>query len=473
MILARSTPAPVKTIEAHQASSRHGRQPWLPWRHLLTLCRDQPRALQELARDYGDVVTLGPRWQRFYLLSHPDHVRQVLVTRQRDFLKRRGLKRLLRHSVMTADGDVHRARRRAVLPAFHHDRIQEYARTISEHAEQACERWRHGELIDVGGEMRRLALGIAGDVLFDADLSAGPLEIEGACSSLVDYQNPFSLAALRSKLPLSRPRRLTRALRRVDEALGELIARRRAGGVERNDVLSMLLAAGAGEEAGTAGPAEGACATGGDRSGARDRQVRDEMLTLLLAAYETTSTALTWTWLLLARHPEVEAELHRVVDRIPGAGPPADADRKCLQYVEDVFAEALRLYPPVWLLMRLANRDCDLGGVRIEGGARVLISPFVVHRDERHFPQPARFDPRRWTPEARAARPDFAYIPFASGAHGCVGEGLAWLEAVLVIATVARRWRLRLAPGQRAGYRPGIVLRPEPGLRMRVERRGS
>jgi cytochrome P450 len=202
-----------------------------------------------------------------------------------------------------------------------------------------------------------------------------------------------------------------------------------------------------------------------------DEQVRDEALTIFLAGHETTSNALTWTWYLLSQHPEVETRLHEEIDAVLGSRLPTVDDVPRLKYTEMVLAESMRLYPPAWAIGRLTINDYEIGGYRVPARSLVLLSQYVMHRDARYYPDPARFDPERWTPEARESRPQYAYFPFGGGLRRCIGEGFAWMEGILLIATLARHWRLRLVPDHPVELHPVITLRPKHGMRMTVSRR--
>jgi cytochrome P450 len=269
---------------------------------------------------------------------------------------------------------------------------------------------------------------------------------------------PFS--EYMEKLPLPYVRRFDKARARLDATIYGLIRERRKSGEDAGDLLSMLLLAQDEEK---------------DRDGGRmtDEQVRDEALTLFLAGHETTANALTWTWYLLSQNPECEQRLHEELDAVLGGRAATAADFTALRYSEMVFAEAMRLYPPAWAIGRMSKEACELGGVKIAAQSICLASPYVMHRDPRWFPEPERFDPERWTPEARDARPKFSYFPFGGGARVCIGERFAWMEGVLVLATIAQRWKLLLARGQKVDVLPLITLRTKYGMRMVVEKRPS
>ncbi|HEY7179996.1 MAG TPA: cytochrome P450, partial [Blastocatellia bacterium] len=234
------------------------------------------------------------------------------------------------------------------------------------------------------------------------------------------------------------------------------INERRASGEDRGDLLSMLIQA-RDEE--------------GDGTGMTDKQLRDEAMTIFLAGHETTANALTWTWYLLSQHPEIEARFHAEVDDVLKGAPPAAEDFPRLRYTEMVLAEAMRLYPPAWIISRRALGDYQIDGYAIPARSILVMSQYVTHHDARFFPDPFRFDPERWRPEARESRPKFSYFPFGGGPRVCIGESFAWLEGALVLATIAQRFRMRLAPDQQVELRPIITLRPKYGMRMILEAR--
>ncbi len=421
---------------------------------LFALRRDPIGFLTRSADEFGDSVhyRLGPSAHAFFF-RHPDQVKDVLVTHQHSFAKGRGLqwaKQFLGEGLLTSEGEFHRRQRRLSQPAFHRARVQSYGTVMTDYAARARERWRDGQPLDLAHEMMSLTMAVVAKTLFDADVSGEADEI-GAW-----FNNP--LAPLIQRLPLPSNLRFHRARDRLDATIYRMIGERRKSGEDRGDLLSMLLLASDVE---------------GDGSGMTDQQLRDEVMTIFLAGHETTANALSWTFYLLSQNSEAEARLFDEVDRVLGARPPAIEDLGDLRFTEQVFAESMRLYPPAWGLGRKAIRDQEVGGYRVPAGAYVLISAFVTQHDGRFFPDPGRFDPDRFTAEARAARPKFAYFPFGGGARQCIGEPFAWMEGVLILATIAQGWRLRLAPGHRVEPQPLITLRPRYGMRMIPERRGS
>jgi cytochrome P450 len=259
-------------------------------------------------------------------------------------------------------------------------------------------------------------------------------------------------------LPLPYLRRGRRARERLDAIVYDMIRERRARGGDRGDLLSMLLLARDAE---------------GDGQGMTDRQIRDEAMTIFLAGHETTANALTWTWYLLSQSPEVERQLHAEVDEVLQGRLPTVADVDRLPFVTRVVTESMRLYPPAWLIGRRALHDYTVKGYRVPARSIVVMSQWIVHRDPRFFPDPERFDPDRWTPERRAALPRFAYFPFGAGPRQCIGEGFAWMELVLVLATLAQQWRFELVPDHPVVPQAAITLRPKHGMRMVARRRGG
>ncbi len=423
--------------------------------------RDALNYLQTLARDYGDIVyfQLGP--QDVYFLNHPDYIKDVLVTRHDNFIKGRALqrsKRLLGEGLLTSEGEFHRRQRRLAQPAFHRQRIASYGAVMTDYAARAQGRWRDGETLDIAHEMSRLTLGIVGKTLFDADVESEADEIGDALTQVMNLFDlllvPFS--ELLEKLPLPQTRRFQKARDRLDRTIYRMIDERRKSGRDHGDLLSMLMLAD--DEEGKSGRMS-------------DEQVRDEAMTIFLAGHETTANALTWTWYLLSQHTDVETKLHAELDNVLESRLPTVDDVASLRYTEMVLAEAMRLYPPAWALGRLAINDFEIGGYTIPAKSLILMSQYVMHRDSRFFPDPERFDPERWISGTKESRPQYAYFPFGGGPRRCIGEGFAWMEGILLISTLAQRWRMRLVPGHPVEPNPVITLRAKHGLRMTLEQR--
>jgi len=426
-----------------------------------SLGRDRLGTLARLAREYGDITAFRVGPQRLVLLNHPDHVEDVLVTRARLFKKGRALeraKRLLGEGLLTSEADLHRRQRRLAQPAFHKHRIAAYADAMVAHAQRTAARWRDDEALDISSDMNRLTLTIVGETLLGADVEADAGAVRDALTAVLDAfpmtMSPF--AALLERLPLPIVRRYSRAQATLDRLIYRIIDERRARPDDRGDLLSMLLLARDDEE------------DGGRMS---DAQVRDEALTIFLAGHETTANALAWTWHLLARQPEVEARLHQEIDHALAGRPATAADVARLPYARMVLAESMRLYPPAWAIGRRAIEDVEIGGYTIPRGTVVLFSQYLLHRDARFFPDPDRFDPDRWLPERQKSRPKFAYFPFGGGTRVCIGEAFAWMEGILVLTTLAERWRMESLETAPVPLQPALTLRPAHGIRMRARAR--
>lgn len=421
--------------------------------------------LQHFAERYGDVVYIElPGTARYAILNHPDYVRDVLVTRHSKFHKGIGLERakcLLGEGLLTSEDAFHARQRRLLLPAFHRERIAAYAATMAEYARRRSDRWTDTTALDVSKEMAALTLAIAGKTLFDAEMEERASTIGDAVTNSLSSFNlalmPFGDRLVRLPIPAARRFRCGKAF--LDETVHRLIAERRATGRGGSDVLSMLVSARDVE---------------GDNTGMTDEQIRDEVLTLLLAGHETTANALTWTWYLLSQHREAEERFHAELDEVLGDRLPGAADLPSLTYTRAVLAESMRLFPPAYLVGRRALEPYPVPGTDyvLPRGTVVLVCQYLLHRDPRFWDDPERFVPERWThAEARAERYRYAYFPFGAGPRVCIGEHFAWMEGTLVLAAIAQRWRLRLVPGQKVEPQPIITLRAKHGMRMFVERR--
>jgi cytochrome P450 len=419
----------------------------------------------EVARRYGDLAYFRAGPFHIYVLSHPDLVRDLLVTKGHSTMKGQALqeaKRILGEGLLTSEGEEHRRHRRLVQPGFHHARIDAYAEIMAAYTERMADRWMDGQEVDLHEEMMRLTLAIVAKTLFDTDVEdADAEEVAEALRVAFDMFNRFFLpfSGLLERLPLPSNRRFDQARASLDRIVYGLIRDHRASG-DRGDLLSMLLSA------------QGVFAVPGavdGESGMTDRQVRDEAMTLFLAGHETTSNALTWTAYLLSQHPEAETRVHDEVDRVIGRDRlPTPADIPALTYTRRVLSESLRLYPPAWIVARRAIEPMEIGGYTIPRDSTIVVSQYVVHHDPRWYPDPWRFDPDRWLPEAVAGRPKHAFFPFGGGSRMCIGEDFAWMEAMVVLATIARRSRLRLVPGHPVALNAMVTLRPKHGMRMQV-----
>lgn len=420
--------------------------------------RDPLAYLTRLSQEYGDVVSLTSFNYRVYYLSHPEAIEQALTTQARKLYKGRILKanfRLFGNGLLTSEGDFWLRQRRLAQPAFHRGRVVNYADTMVRFAERLVESWRDADERDIHAEMMRLTLQIVAKTLFDADVDREAQQVGHALEAIMELNSDFRRLVLTpSWLPTWRNIRAAVAIRRLDRIIFRIIAQRRAATHDTGDLLSMLLAA-------------------RDEDGSRmsDKQLRDECLTIFLAGHETTAIALSWAWWLLAQHPEVEAKLHAELDSVLAGRSPRLDDLDKLPYNEKVVSESLRLYPPAWGMARLAIEDVDLAGYTVPKGCGVSFAQWVVHRDPRWYEAPLEFHPDRWTSEMKQRLPRYAYFPFGGGPRQCIGNNFALMEAQLLLATIAQKFRFSLVPGHSVIPQPSITLRPKHGIRITVHRR--
>jgi cytochrome P450 len=416
--------------------------------------------LRSLSRDHGDLVhfRLGP--QHVYLVSNPDWIKDILVTNQSNFTKSRFLERakvLLGEGLLTSEGEFHRRQRRLVQPAFHRDRLLGYASAMVDCTAHTREQWSNGAQLDMSREMMRLTLSVVAKTLFSADVTSEADEIGNALTQVMILFDivlmPFSEWI--EKLPLPSVRRFEKARDFLDKTIYGIIAERRASKEDKGDLLSMLLLAQ--DEDGV--------------TGMSDKQIRDEALTLFLAGHETTANALMWAWYLLSQNPAAAEKFYEEVDRVLEGRLPTFDDLPQLKYTEGVFAESMRLYPPAWVIGRRVKTEYSIGQYTVPARSILMMSPWVVQRDPRWFPSPDQFRPERWVlPDDR---PKFSYFPFGGGMRVCIGERFAWMEGVLLLATVAQRWRFKLVPGHPVATAALITLRAKHGMKMVAGRRDA
>ncbi|MGH7891961.1 MAG: cytochrome P450, partial [Thermodesulfobacteriota bacterium] len=348
--------------------------------------------------------------------------------------------------------------RRIIQPVFHYKRIKSYGEVMAEYGSRTGVGWKNGDTVDIHVEMTKLTLAVVSKTLFDADVESESDEIVKSLTDIVNLfpRFVFPFSEILDYLPLPGNKRGLLAVSRLDNVIYRLIEERRRDAGQKDDLLSMLLEA-RDEE--------------GDGRGMSDRQVRDEAITLFLAGQETMANSLTWTWYLLSQNPGAEKKLHEEIDTVLGGRLPSVDDLGKLPYTHRVFKEALRLYPAAWTLARRAIEDYRVGGYTVPAGADIYMSQFVIHRDGRFYPDPLKYDPDRWGAEEDSRLPKFTYFPFGGGPRRCIGEPFAWMEGVLLIAAIASRWKMGLAPGHRVVPDPLITIRPKYGMKMIVEKR--
>ena len=412
----------------------------------------------KVAREYGDIAGLRVLNFRSIFINHPDLIEEVLVTNARKYSKGRVL-RANRHvfgeGLLTSEGDFWLRQRRLAQPAFHRARIASYAATMVEYTQRMLNGWRAGEERDAHREMMRLTLQIVGKTLFDADVERDAQEVGKSLELLLEIGANFRRAIFVPHwLPTPTNLRVKREVAQIEKILYRIIGERRASGRDAGDLLSMLLSA-------------------QDEDGSRmtDRQLRDEAITLFLAGHETTASTLSWTWWLLARNPTVEAKLHAELDAVLGDRAPSLDDLPRLAYAGHVITESLRLYPAAWGMARLAVEDHEIAGYPVTKGMGVAMAQWVVHRDPRWYDTPEEFRPDRWENDLWKRLPRFAYFPFGGGPRQCIGNAFALMEATLILATIARKFRLRLVANHPVAPLASITLRPRHGVGVILESR--
>jgi len=454
----------------------HKTQPSGPSGHLFLGCLPEFRHdilgfLLDCAKEYGDVVRLpyglagilikGRRDASAYLLGNPADIKHVLVTNQSNYQRLwvPAAKQVFGQGLLTSEDPLHLTQRRMMQPSFHQQRIAAYALVMTGKTEQMLKNWQDETTVDVAEEMKRLTLAIICKTLFDMDLTE---EVRNLTEAITVGQHHITLQ-YRSLLALFTPEFLPTRSNRLFQISGEqlngiiydMIHKRRERGERSSDLLSMLV--NARDEEGNA---------------MADEQIRDEAMTLFLAGHDTTANALAWTWYLLSQHPEVESRLMTELKDVLAGRTPSFADVSKLVYTGMILSEAMRLYPPAYILVRTAQRDDTLpNGTAIAAGADIFMCQYVVHRNPRYFPDPERFDPERFNPAANQDLPDYAYFPFGGGSRMCIGESFARMEGMLLIAAIAQRFKMTLIPRQTILPEPLVTLRPKHGILMRLTKR--
>lgn len=452
---------PLDTPDIRMSVASMPRAPGVPvLGSLFGYFRDPLAFFRSTAR-LGSVVDLRFPGIRSFQLSDPADIEYVVVTANKSLVKDetlRDLRRVVGEGLLTSEGDFWRRQRRLAQPAFHRDRLRTYAADMVSSTDRAMNGLRAGETRDVHEVLMHLTLDIVAQTLFGSDIGDGAAAIGNLMAATTErYESVLGLIFPGlDRVPIPRNLRLRDSLRRADAVVYGIIAgRQRAGGGARQDLLSMLLEA-------------------RDDDGTRmtDRQLRDEVMTMVLAGHETTANALAWALFLLSQDPAADARLGAELSTVLGGRLPTLDDLPNLPYVGCVVSEALRLYPPAWAIGREVAEPLELRGFRFPKGAQLYFSQWVVHRDPRYFEDPEAFRPERWADGLARRLPRFAYFPFGGGPRACIGSAFATMEAALVLATLAQRFRFALAPGHRVAPRASITLRPRYGMSMKVLARG-
>jgi cytochrome P450 len=465
-------------------------KPWVKLGHPI-------RLFEHLLKTYGNIACYQFLGTPIVFINDPNYIREILVNQSSSFVKERTVRRmkiLLGEGLITSDDPIHKHQRRIVAPAFHRQRIAAYADQIVACANAQQKSWQSNQQIDIAAASMQLSLEIVARTLFNTEVTGDIRSINDEVNTIMGLYN-FIVTFPRIEdflhLPIPGLIKFRNSKARLDAVVDRLIREHRQaaasgepGKEEKTggDLLSMLIAS-----------RDEQPDASGQQTGMSDEQIRDEVLTIFLAGYETVANGLTWTWYLLSQNPEVEKKLHAELDAVLGVGIepgaprpdsgtwdgspqhrslthrlPTLADYPALHYTEQVFAESMRLYPPAWAMGRMSTKPVTLGPYRIPPGAHFFFSQYIMGRDPQYFPDPLRFDPNRFTPEAKAARSKFAYFPFGAGPRQCIGESFAWMEGVFSIATIASRWRMRYLDPAPPTPQAKITLRPRDPLRMQL-----
>jgi cytochrome P450 len=411
-----------------------------------------------MAQKYGDVSGMRIGKFRSLFINRPDLIEDVLVNNARLYHKGRILranKYLFGEGLLTSEGDFWLRQRRLAQPAFHRARVNAYAATMAEYAEQMIATWRNGEERDIHEEMMQLALRIVSKTLFDADVTRDAKEVGETLDVLLQIAANFGRTILVPLwVPSPRNIRAKLGIKRLEKVIYRIIAERRANGRDTGDLLSILLHA-----------------QDEDGSHMNDRQLRDETITLFLAGHETTANTLAWTWWLLAQNPAVEKKFHEELDGVLSGRAPEVDDLPRLAFLNNVLTESLRLYPTAWGMARLAAEEHEIAGYPVRRGYGVAFAQWVIHRDARWFDAPLEFRPERWDNGLAKQLPRFAYFPFGGGPRQCIGNTFALMEASVVLATIGQKFRFQLVPDHKVTPLASITLRPKNGIQVRLETR--
>jgi cytochrome P450 len=398
----------------------------------------------------GELYHLGPlaetsiAGQRVIVVSEPELVREVLLTRAHELEKSKVLPRvelLLGRGLFNTEGEAHKAHRRLVMPAFHRNAIGHHAGVMVDRTRAARETWQDGQELVLHPALSVLSLDVAARCLYGTDLGEGLTRIQQAMAVLMKHfaiSTPPFVDRILLKLPLRSTLETRQSVAVLDEVLTDVVSRRQGAPREEKDLLQMLIEAK--DEGGVS---------------LTPKELRDEAMTLLLASHDTMATALTWTLGLLVQNPEIQTRLKQELDQALGDRLPTAADYPKLGYAERVFAESLRIFTPGWILARTPRERFVLGGHTVKKGQLLVVAPYWIQRDAKHYPDPERFDPDRFLPEAKEARRAFTYLPFSAGPRSCLGEAFAWMQGTLMLATLCQRWRFEEAAGK------PLVLKPQ------------
>jgi cytochrome P450 len=437
----------------------------LPNKLLRKFIHNPLKTLMDITYTYGDICHFKLGRQHVYLVNNPHYIEDILIRNYKNFIKSRGLqvtKRLLGEGLVTSEGEYHDCQRLLIQPAFHPSRIKEYGDIMTNDAIQMVQKWKDGMTLDIHKEMMHVTMTIISKAVLGSDIKSEGDEVGDSLLTCMEYFNRLQMpfGELFERIPiLPINKGFQRAKKRLDSIVFNMIREHRdseSKQVLQPDLLYTLLQV-QDTEAGI--------------GGMTDVQLRDEVMTIFLAGHETTANALTWTFYLLSQHPTVDDRMYDELQSVLGSGIITVQDVPKLVYTEKVLRESMRLYPPAWTIGRQAINDYKVDKYVIPAGSIILMSQYVMHRNKNYFSDPDIFYPDRWTKEAKLQMPRFSYFPFGGGIRSCVGEPFAWLEGILLLATICKQWKMHHDANHKVELKPLITLRPKYGMRMKLERR--
>jgi cytochrome P450 len=466
----------------------------MPLKLFFNFLQDPLIVLHNLSREYGDISHFKFGKNHIYLVNNPDYIKDVLVNQDNNFIKSRGLqlaKRILGEGLLTSEGDLHRQQRQLLQPIFHPDEIPSYADIMTDYTLDISSQWHDQAILDIHKEFMHLALAIVSKIFFSVSIDELEIKaIDQYVTTIIEHFNrariPF--AGIIEKVPLPSNIQFYQAKKHLDKIIYRIIdshvdndsdnsdySQQQNGSQVRKDLISLLLQGQDNSYFSTTKNNEDVTKLNKEKihnsiTNTNRHQLRDNVMTIFLAGHETVANALTWTFYILSQNPKEEKMLHEELDSVlhDDNAVPTAKDISKLEYTQRVFAESMRLYPPAWAIGRQAIEDCKIGDYVIPAGSSILMSQYLMHHDPRYFPEPERFDPERWNPQERAKRPRFSYFPFGGGVRSCIGETFAWMEGILVIATIARRWKMQVMPEYPIVLQPLVTLRPKYGIQMKL-----
>jgi cytochrome P450 len=447
----------------------------LPNKLLREFLHDPIKYMTGLVRTYGDICHFKFGRQHVYLLNDPDYIEDILVKNHKNFTKNKArpvTKRILGEGLVTSEGEYHDRQRRIIQPTFHPNRIKAYGDIVTDYALRMCEKWDDGITLDIHKEMMHSTLAIISKAVLGSDIKPDGDDVGDLLLTCMEYSNRVQMpfGELLEKIPiLPVNKSFQRAKKKLDSIVYNMIKEHRdneSKGTNQPDLLYTLLQA-QDTEAGI--------------GRMNDSQLRDEVMTIFIAGHETTANALTWTFYLLSQHPTEEARLNEELSSVLASTKddntsndrriPTIEDIPKLVYTEKILRESMRLYPPVWTIARQAINDYKIDKYVIPAGSIILMSQYVMHHNPHYFSDPDLFYPDRWTREVKLQLPRFSYFPFGGGIRGCIGEPFAWMEGMLLLATVCQEWKMHHEQDHKVELKPLVTLRPKYGMRMKLERR--